>query len=129
MTGFYFQAPTLFEPLATPSDALRDVLHDAEGMAQILARSEKFAQWLALEMKKNGLDTSGPFIDESGWILETACKRGFVVCNVSAGARGDNALFYMLLSRFDDETDEVDSIVEAILRRSTEITELEVERD
>lgn len=126
--AFTFRAPTLFEPLATPSDELRDVLHDARGMAVILAKSEKFARWLKAEMDKKGLAAGGPFIDESGWILQVSSKPGFVTCDVSGGADGDEALFYMLVSQFQGATDEAVRAVEAILSQSSEITELKVER-
>jgi hypothetical protein len=127
MNGYYFRAPTLFEPAAVPSDALRDRLHGARGMADILARSEKFARWLKARMTERGLDTGGPFIDEGGWILQTASEGGFVVCDVSAGGSGDDeSLFYMLISRFKGATEHVGGIVEAILKESPEIEALEM---
>jgi hypothetical protein len=129
MPGFYFRAPTLFEPSATPSDHMRDVLHDAKGMADILAKSGKFAAWLETAMGARGLSVTGPFIDESGWILEAKSEAGFVVCDVSSGARGDDTLFYMLVSRFSGATERVGQIVEALLKNAPEITDLEVERD
>jgi hypothetical protein len=128
MTGFHFRAPTLYDPSATPGEELRTVLHGAKGMAELLAKGEKLARWLAAEMNARGLDTSGPFIDEGGWILQTKSQPGFVVCDVSGGARDDDSLFYMLVSRFGGATEEVPRIVEDILTQAPEITELEVER-
>jgi hypothetical protein len=125
MPGFYFRAPTLFEPSAAPSDDM----HDAKGMADILAKSGKFAAWLGTSMSARGLSVKGPFIDESGWLLEVKSEAGFVVCNVSSGAREDYALFYMLVSRFSGATERVGQIVEALLKNAPEITDLEVERD
>ena len=129
MSGFYFRAPTLFEPAAAASDDLRGVLHDAKGMADILARSEKFAAWLGTAMGARGLSVTGPFVNESGWILEVKSEAGFVVCDVSSGARRDDALFYMLVSRFSDATERVGQIVEALLQNASEITDLEVMPD
>ncbi len=129
MPGFYFRAPTLFEPSAAPSDHMRGVLQDAKGTAALLAKSGKFATWLETTMGARGLSVTGPFIDESGWILEVKSEAGFVVCNVSSGARGDDALFYMLVSRFSGATERVGQIVEALLKISPEIADLEVERD
>jgi hypothetical protein len=129
MPGFYFRAPTLFEPSAVPSDDMRDTLHGAKGMADILAKSGTFAAWLGTAMGARGLSAKGPFIDESGWILEVKSEAGFVVCNVSSGAREDDALFYMLVSRFSGATERVGQIVEALLKNAPEITYLEVERD
>jgi hypothetical protein len=127
--GFYFRAPTLFEPSAAPSDDIRDILHDAKAMADILAKSRKFAAWLETAMGARGLGVEGPFIDESGWILQVKSGAGFVVCNVSSGARQDDALFYMLVSRFSGATERVGQIVEALLKNAPEITDLEVMRD
>jgi hypothetical protein len=129
MPGFYFRAPTLLEPSATPSDDMRDILHDAKGMADILAKSGKFAAWLETAMGARGLRVKGPFIDESGWMLEVKSEAGFVVCNVSSGARADDSLFYMLVSRFSGATERVGEIVEALLKNAPEIVDLEVERD
>ena len=129
MPGFYFRAPTLFEPSAVPSDDMRDMLHDAKGMADILARSGKFAAWLETAMGARGLSAKGPFIDEGGWILEIKSEAGFVVCNVSSGAREDDALFYMLVSHFSGATERVGQIVEALLKNAPEITDLEVVPD
>jgi hypothetical protein len=129
MPGFYFRAPTLFEPLATPSDHMRDVLHDAKGMADILAKSGKFAAWLETAMGARGLSVTGPFIDESGWILEAKSEAGFVVCIFCTGAREDDALFHMLVSRFSGATERVGQIVEVLLKNAPEITDLEVEPD
>jgi hypothetical protein len=129
MIGFHFRAPALFDPSAIPSADLLGALHTAPGMADILAQSLKFVRWLADEMRKSGLDTTGPFIDESGWLLQTSSKSGFVICNVSGGSRGENSLFYMLLSEYGGATGEVGQTVEDILSRSAEIAELEIERD
>jgi hypothetical protein len=129
MPGFYFRAPTLFEPSTVPSDDMRDILHDAKGMADILAKSGKFAAWLGTAMGARGLSVKGPFIDESGWILEVKSEAGFVVCDVSSGARKDDALFYMLVSRFSGATERVGQIVEALLKNAPEITDLEVKHD
>ncbi len=129
MPGFYFHAPTLFEPSAAPSDDMRGALHDAKGMAEILAKSRKFAAWLETAMGARGLGVTGPFLDEGGWILEAKSEAGFVCCIFSSGAREDDALFYMLVSRFSGATERVGQIVEAILKNAPEITDLEVVRD
>jgi hypothetical protein len=129
MPGFYFRAPTLFEPSAVPSDDMRDILHDAKGMADVLAKSRKFAAWLGRAIGARGLSVKGPFIDESGWLLELKSEAGFVVCNVSSGAREDDALFYMLVSRFGGASERAGQIVEDLLKNAPEITDLEVEPD
>jgi hypothetical protein len=129
MPGFYFRAPTLFEPEAVPGDDMRGALHDAKGMAGIMAKSGKFAAWLETAMGARGLDVTGPFVDEGGWILETKSEAGFVVCIVSSGARGEDALFHMLVSRYSGATERVGQIVEALLKDAPGITDLEVEHD
>jgi hypothetical protein len=129
MPAFYFRAPTLFEPLAVPSDALRDALHDAKGMAGILAQSRTFAAWFEGTLAARGLAVTGPFVDESGWIVEAKPETGFVTCIFCTGGRNDEALFHMLVSRFSGASERVGEIVEALLKEAPEITDLEVERD
>jgi hypothetical protein len=129
MPGFCFHAPTLFEPDAMPGDALQGALHDAKGMAGILAKSAKFAAWLETAMAARGLTVTGPFVDEGGWILEAKSEEGFVCCIFSTGARDDDTLFGMLVARYGGATERVGQIVEAILRSAPEITDLEVEGD
>lgn len=128
MMEFTFRAPMLFEPLATPSDELRAKLRDALGVPEVLARSEKLARWLKDEMGKQGLDANGPFVDESGWVVEVPSGGGFVWCLVSGGSGGDEAPFHMLLAQIGDATEEVGHTVAAMLSHSSEITEFKSER-
>jgi hypothetical protein len=129
MPEFHFHAPTLFEPSAVPGEDMQGALHDAKGMAGILAKSAKFAAWLETAMAARGLTVTGPFVDEGGWILEAKSEEGFVCCIFSTGARDDDTLFGMLVARYGGATERVGQIVEAILRSAPEITDLEVEGD
>jgi len=94
-------------------------------MAEHLAKIKRFVIWLKTEMDKKELASTGPFVDESGWIIEAPSKGGFVVCIVT-GPDKDSTDFHILVSEFSGATREVGDTVEAILRNSGEISELRV---
>lgn len=102
-------------------------LHDAPGVAEHLAKIEKFARWLKSEMVKNGLAATGPDPDEGGWYLDVPSKGGgFVLCIVS-GSRDDESLFELLVTEIGGASEEVGHAIEHILRHAKEITELRVD--
>ena len=126
MTELTFKAAALFDPSAKPSPDLLDALHDAVGMAEHLAKTERFARWLVAAMGAKGLVAKGPFIDEGGWIVETASNGGFVTCIIT-GPEGDMTGFHLLVSEFAGATDDVARAIQGILADSPEIEGLIVE--
>ena len=127
MADLSFKAPALFEPTAKPSDDLLGALHDAIGMAEHLAKIEKFARWLKSKMNDKGIAAKGPFVDESGWIIEAPSNGGFVTCILS-GPERDDTNFHLLVSEFAGATGDVGQAVHAILAGSPEISELLVKQ-
>ena len=123
MPDFTFTAPSFFESDAVPSETLRGILHDAPGMADHLAKIEKFTVWLKTEMIKAGIVAKGPFVDESCWIIEAPSNPGFVCCLVS-GPDGGSDNFNVLVAEYAGATGEVAVAVEAILRTASEIVNL-----
>jgi hypothetical protein len=125
MMNFAFKAPTLLEPEAIP-DA-NELIHDEpKETSERLVKIKKFVHWLKAEMDKNGISTKELVLDASGWVFEVPCDDGFVMCIVS-NLDGDEACIHLLVTEIGGAPEGVDRAVEALLSRSSEIAELNVE--
>lgn len=126
MTTFTFNAPTLFDPEATATQELKDILHDAPAAADMLATRERFVLWLQAEMGRHGFpDASRPFPAEDGWSLEYPSKDGATICTISH-SDDEFILFHMSAWEFRDTTRDACDVLERILSQSPEITDLVV---
>ena len=126
MMLFTFKAPTLLEPEAIPN--ANEFIHDEpKETSERLAKIKKFVHWLKAEMDENGLSTKGLVLDPSGWVFEVPCDEGFVMCIV-ANLDGDEACIRLLVTKMGGGPEGVDRAVEALLRRSSKIAELQVEQ-
>lgn len=74
---FQFRATTLFD--ASADVPVEDELHDAPAAAEHLAKIKRFALWLRSAMGADGLAANGPYLDESGWMIDVPSDRGFVL--------------------------------------------------
>jgi hypothetical protein len=121
---FRFRAPTLFD--ASAEVPVEDELHDAPGAAEHLAKIKKFALWLKSKMVDKGLAANGPYLDESGWMIDVPSNGGaFVLCIVS-GSSGDGSLLELLVTEIGGANEDVGDAIEHILRNASQITELRV---
>jgi len=126
MTTFTFNAPTLFDPEATPTQELKDILHEAPKLADIFAKRERFVLWLQAEMGRHGFpDATRPYPDEDGWSLDYSSKDGSTICTISH-SDDENILFHMSVWEFHDTTRDACDALERILFQSPEITDLVV---
>jgi hypothetical protein len=124
MILFTFKAPTLFEPHAYPSD--NEFIHDEpDETAERLAKIKKFANWLKAEMEKHGIATKEMVLDASGWVFDVPSEEGWVMCFVSNLDDGDETLIRLLVTEMGGAPEGVDSAVEALLSKSSEIIELQ----
>lgn len=127
MILFTFKAPTLFQPDAYPSDD--EFIHDEpDETAERLVKIKKLVVWLKTEMEKHGIVTKGLGLDPSGWVFEVPSDHGFVMCFVSNLDDGDETLIRLLVTEMGGAPEGVDSAVEALLNKSSEIIELHAAR-
>jgi hypothetical protein len=124
MKDFTFKAPSLFDASATATPAEEDMLHDARGVPELLAKSRRFPLWLNSELANKGYAASDPDMDEGGWAISVQSGgEGFVYVIASA----IDGVFNMIVSEIGGATTDVGDAIEEILRNAREITELKVE--
>ena len=101
-------------------------MHEAPGLAGILAQRERFVLWLQAEMGRHGFpNTARPFPDEDGWSLEYPSKDGSTIYTISH-SDDEDILFNMRAWEFRDTTRDACDALECILSQSPEITNLVV---
>jgi hypothetical protein len=131
MMEFSFTAPALLEPDADTDAILSasEVAYNASRESlERLAKIKRFVLWLKAEMEKAGLPTKkGLLLDgeSGGWFFEVASNGSFVMCIVS-NLDGDGTRISLLVTEMGGAAEGVDLAVEALLKRSSEIVELEV---
>ena len=131
MMSFSFTAPTLLEPDADTDAILSasDVFYNASRESlERLAKIKKLVLWLKAEMEKAGLPTKkGLFLDgeSGGWFFDVASNEDSVMCIVS-NLDGDGTRISLTVTEMGG-AEAIDRAVEALLIRSSEIVELEVE--
>ena len=131
MMEFSFTAPALLEPDADTDAILSasEVAYNASRESlERLAKIKRFVLWLKAEMEKAGLPTKkGLLLDgeSGGWFFDVASPEGSVMCTVS-NLDGDGTRISLSITEIGGAADGVDRAVEALLKRSSEIVELEV---
>lgn len=129
MQSFKFFAPNFFDSEALPNSELKEALHDAPGIALGLARLERFALWLELEISKQGLKVDGPSPDEGGWTLSVPAKDGFVLIVISV-VENASRRFDILVSDIGNCAEELQqaiAVVHRILVASPNVINLSIE--
>ncbi len=132
MMEFSFTAPTLLEPDADTDAILAtsDVAYNASRETlQRLAKIRKFVVWLKAAMEKAGLPVKkGLLLDGEGggWFFEVASNEGFVMC-IASNLDGDGTRISLLVTEMGGAAAGVDRAVEALLKGSNEISELDVD--
>jgi hypothetical protein len=131
--SFSFTAPTLLEPDADTDAILNasDVAYNASKESlERLAKIKTFTLWLKAEMEKAGLPIKEGLVldgESGGWFFDVASPEGSIMCIVS-NLDGDGTRISLSITEIGGAADGVDRAVEALLKRSSEIADLEVER-
>jgi len=133
MMSFSFTAPTLMEPeaLFDPDAILKtsEVYYNTtRETLERLARIKKFVVWLKAEMEKAGIPTKKGLVldgEGGGWFFDVAANEGSVMCVVS-NLEGGGTRISLTVTEMGGAPEGVDQAVGALLKRSGEISELQV---